>query len=217
VDATLFRPDRPGRQQVRQAMGWGPDDVVISYVSRIAPEKNVSYLAEALAIVAARRPDARILFVGDGPAREDLERRLGAIAKFAGYRMGQDLADHYAAGDIFAFSSLTETFGNVVLEAMASGMPVVAVRAGGVGDTVQHGTTGLLVEHTDPPARFAEAVLSLVADPQRRQAMSGAARAYALAQSWSAIMGQLREHYQQAIDSGETAKQLAGSRPTGSR
>ncbi|MGO9601473.1 MAG: glycosyltransferase family 4 protein [Isosphaeraceae bacterium] len=217
VDATLFRPDRPGRQQVRQAMGWGPDDVVISYVSRIAPEKNVSYLAEALAIVAARRPDARILFVGDGPAREDLERRLGAIAKFAGYRMGQDLADHYAAGDIFAFSSLTETFGNVVLEAMASGMPVVAVRAGGVGDTVQHGTTGLLVEHTNPPARFAEAVLSLVADPQRRQAMSGAARAYALAQSWSAIMGQLRDRYQQAIDSGEpAATQLAGSKPTGS-
>ena len=205
VDATLFRPDRPGRQVVRQAMGWGPDDVVISYVSRIAPEKNVSYLAEALAIVAAKRPDARILLVGDGPAREDLQRRLGAIAQFAGYRMGQDLADHYAAGDIFAFSSLTETFGNVVLEAMASGMPVVAVRAGGVGDTVRHGTTGLLVEPADPPARFAKAVLSLVEDSQRRQAMSDAARAYALGQSWSAIMGQLRGRYQQAIDSGEPA------------
>jgi glycosyltransferase involved in cell wall biosynthesis len=204
VDATLFRPDRPGRQQVRQAMGWGPDDVVISYVSRIAPEKNVSYLAEALGIVAAKRPDARVLFVGDGPAREDLQRWLGGIAKFAGYRMGQDLADHYAAGDIFAFSSLTETFGNVVLEAMASGMPVVAVRAGGVGDTIQHGTTGLLVEQDDPPARFAGAVLSLVEDAEKRRAMSGAARAYALDQSWSAIMGQLRERYLQAIDSGQT-------------
>ena len=80
VDGTLFRPDRPGRQQVRQALGWGPDDLVISYVSRIAPEKNVSYLADALAIVAARRPDVRILLVGDGPTRGELERRIGSIA-----------------------------------------------------------------------------------------------------------------------------------------
>ena len=177
---------------------------MISYVSRLAPEKNVSYLADALAIVAARRPDVRILFVGDGPTRGELERRIGSVASFAGYRTGQDLADHYAAGDLFAFSSLTETFGNVVLEAMASGMPVVALRAGGVGDTVQHGTTGLLVEPADPPERFAEAVLSLVDEPKRRRAMSEAARAYAQSQSWDAIMGGLRERYELAI-AGEPA------------
>ena len=89
VDSVLFRPDRPGRQQVRQALGWGPDDLVISYVSRIAPEKNVSYLADALAIVAARRPDVRILFVGDGPTRTDLERRIGAIATIRGLPHGR--------------------------------------------------------------------------------------------------------------------------------
>ena len=205
VDGTLFRPDRPGRLQVRQALGWGPDDLVISYVSRIAPEKNVSYLADALALVAARRPDVRILFVGDGPSRGELERRIGSIARFAGYRTGEDLADHYAAGDIFAFTSLTETFGNVVLEAMASGMPVVAVRAGGVGDTVQHGTTGLLVQPDDPPDRFAEAVLSLVAEPDRRRAMAEAARAYARSQSWDAIMGGLRDRYEIAIAGEPTA------------
>ncbi len=201
VDSTLFRPDRPGRHQVRQNLGWGADDLVISYVSRIAPEKNVSYLADALAIVARRRPDVRILFVGDGPARSDVERRLGGIASFAGYRMGEELADYYAAGDLFAFSSLTETFGNVVLEAMASGMPVAALRAGGVGDTVQPGHTGLLVEPTEPPSRFAEAVLSLIAEPQRMRAMAEAARAYALSQSWDAIMGELRHRYEIAIDS----------------
>ena len=200
VDGTLFRPDRPGRRQVRQALGWGPNDLVISYVSRIAPEKNVSYLADALAIVAARRPDVRILFVGDGPTRSDLERRIGAIASFAGYRMGEELADYYSAGDLFAFSSLTETFGNVVLEAMASGMPVAALRAGGVGDTVQPGKTGLLVEPTEPPARFAEAILSLIAEPARLRAMAEAARAYALSQSWDAIMSELRQRYQLAID-----------------
>jgi glycosyltransferase involved in cell wall biosynthesis len=200
VDGTLFRPDRPGRQEVRRALGWGPDDLVISYVSRIAPEKNVSYLADALTIVAARRPEVRILFVGDGPTRGDLERRIGSIARFAGYRVGEDLADHYAAGDIFAFASLTETFGNVVLEAMASGMPVVAVRAGGVGDTVQQGNTGLLVEPDDPPDRFADQILSLVENAERREAMARAAREYALSQTWDAIMGELRHRYQCAID-----------------
>jgi glycosyltransferase involved in cell wall biosynthesis len=200
VDGTFFRPDRLGRHAVRQALGWRPDDVVISFVSRIAPEKDVNYLADALSIVASKRPDVRILFVGDGPSRGELERRLGAIARFAGYRTGDDLADHYAAGDIFAFSSRTETFGNVILEAMASGMPVVAVRAGGVGDTIQPGTTGLLVEPGDPPIRFAEAVLSLVDQPDQRKTMAAAARSYALSQSWDAIMGQLRERYQRVID-----------------
>jgi phosphatidylinositol alpha 1,6-mannosyltransferase len=212
VDSTLFRPDRPGRQQVRQALGWGPNDLVISYVSRIAPEKNVSYLADALAIVAARRPDVRILFVGDGPTRSDLERRIGAIARFAGYRMGEELADYYSAGDLFAFSSLTETFGNVVLEAMASGMPVAALRAGGVGDTVQPGKTGLLVEPAEPPTRFAEAILALIAEPARLRAMAEAARAYALSQSWDAIMGELRQRYQLAIDFQASAWPEAAAR-----
>ncbi|HMF38605.1 MAG TPA: glycosyltransferase family 1 protein [Isosphaeraceae bacterium] len=212
VDSTLFRPDRPGRQQVRRALGWGPNDLVISYVSRIAPEKNVSYLADALAIVAARRPDVRILFVGDGPTRSDLERRIGAIARFAGYRMGEELADYYSAGDLFAFSSLTETFGNVVLEAMASGMPVAALRAGGVGDTVQPGKTGLLVEPAEPPTRFAEALLALIAEPARLRAMAEAARAYALSQSWDAIMGELRQRYQLAIDFQASASPEAAAR-----
>ena len=139
VDATMFRPDRPARHEIRRALGWSPEDTVIGYVSRIAPEKNVDYLADALAIVAARRPDVRMLMVGDGPSRAALERRLGASARFVGYKTGEDVADHYAAADIFAFSSLTETFGNVVLEAKASGLPVVALRAGGVGETVRHG------------------------------------------------------------------------------
>ena len=116
---------------MRRALGWSPDDVVITYVSRIAPEKNVDYLADALAIVASRRRDVRILFVGDGPSRRALEGRIGAIAHFAGYRQGADLADHYAAGDLFAFASRTETLGNVVLEAMSSGLPVVALGPAG--------------------------------------------------------------------------------------
>ncbi len=128
VDRSLFRPDRAGRIEIRRAMGWTPDDIVIGYVSRMAAEKNVDYLADALEIVAARRPLVRILMVGDGPSRPSSEARLGSVARFVGYRKGEDLADHYAASDLFAFPSRTETFGNVVLEAMSSGLPVVALR-----------------------------------------------------------------------------------------
>jgi glycosyltransferase involved in cell wall biosynthesis len=200
VDATLFRPDRPGRHEVRRALGWTADDVVIAYVSRIAAEKNIGYLADALAIVAARRPEVHVLFVGDGPARAELEGRIGSFARFAGYRQGEELADHYAAADLFAFSSLTETFGNVVLEAMASGLPVVALRAGGVGETVQSGTTGTLVEPSEPPGCLADALLALIDRPDERRRMAEAARQYALSQSWHAIMAGLRQRYQGILD-----------------
>jgi glycosyltransferase involved in cell wall biosynthesis len=199
VDSRLFRPDRPGREVVRAALGLRPEDVVVSYVSRIAAEKNVGYLADALAEVVKQRPATKLLFVGDGPARADLERTMGPAARFAGYRTGEDLADHYAAGDLFAFSSLTETFGNVILEAMASGLPVVALRAGGVGDTVRPGETGDLVEPTEPPSRFAAAIIALIDDHERRRRLAQNARAYAESQSWDEIMGALRVRYQHVI------------------
>src|SRR5262249_8971044 len=145
VDSALFRPDRPARDELRKRLGFAPDDVVVTYVSRIAAEKNVGFLADALECLSQDRPRTRFLFVGDGPARADLEARMGARAVFVGYKTGDELADHYAAGDLFAFTSLTETFGNVILEAMASGLAVVALQAGGVGDTVRAGETGVLV------------------------------------------------------------------------
>jgi glycosyltransferase involved in cell wall biosynthesis len=212
VDAMTFRPDRPGRQEVRRALGWSSEDPVIAYVSRIAPEKNVDYLADALSIVEARRPEVRILMVGDGPSRGVLERRLGACARFVGYKTGADLADHFTAADLFAFSSLTETFGNVVLEAMASGLPVVALRAGGVGETIQSGETGLLVEPSEPPDRLADALLSLVERPDERRRMAEAARRYAESQSWDAIMGGLRDRYVSVVEGAGASLAPAGQR-----
>ncbi|HEV3164308.1 MAG TPA: glycosyltransferase family 1 protein [Isosphaeraceae bacterium] len=201
VDGTMFRPDRPGRATVREALGFRPDDVVIGHVSRIAAEKNVTYLGEALAQVSASRPEVRILIVGDGPERPALAKRLGPAAQFAGYRTGDDLADHFAAADLFAFASLTETFGNVILEAMASGLPVVAVRAGGPGNTVLDGRTGALVEPDQPPERFAEAIIRLVDDGLSRRKMAAQARAYALSQTWDRIMTDLRGRYEEIVAS----------------
>ncbi len=200
VDSSLFRPDRPGRAELRARLGFGADSVVIGYVGRIAAEKNVGYLADALGIVAEARSSARFLFVGDGPARAELESKIGPCAAFAGYRMGDDLADHYSAADLFAFSSLTETFGNVVLEAMASGLPVVALRAGGVGDIVASGETGDLIDPARPASEFASALIALIDDASARATMSTAARAYAESQSWDEIMLALRRHYEEAIE-----------------
>jgi len=177
-----------------------PDDVVIGYVSRIAPEKNVEYLAESLAIVAAERPAVRALLVGDGPSRSSLEAKLTGFARFVGYQNGEALADHYSACDIFAFSSLTETFGNVVLEAMSSGLPVVALRSGGVAEIVLDGRTGILIEPDQTPRVFADALIRLVDRERERHEMSRSARDYALSQSWDSIMGHLRNRYLAAIE-----------------
>ncbi|WP_435005230.1 glycosyltransferase family 4 protein [Tundrisphaera lichenicola] len=195
VDGRLFRPDRPDRARLREALGFGPDHVVIGHVSRLAAEKNVGHLVKALREVGEARPQVRFLFVGDGPARAELEAEMGEKARFVGYQGGEALADHYAAADLFAFASLTETFGNVVLEALASGLPTVAIRAGGVGEIVRPGETGILVEPADPPSQMAGALIGLVDDPTLRREMAQAARTYALGQTWEAIMGRLRERY----------------------
>jgi glycosyltransferase involved in cell wall biosynthesis len=205
VDGSLFRPDRPGRAELRRSLGFEPDDVVILHVSRIAAEKNVAYLGEALKGVASAKSNVRLLIVGDGPARRDLELTLGDAARFVGYRTGDDLADHYSAADVFAFASLTETFGNVILEAMASGLPVVAVRSGGPGEIIRPGETGFLVEPTAPASEFAELLIGLVDDTGRRTTMSRAARDYALSQTWDAIMGDLRERYCRIVEEASTA------------
>lgn len=200
VDSALFRPARPGREAIRAALGLGPGDVLIGHVGRLAPEKNIPYLAEALARVHRERPAARFLVVGDGPERERFQAGLEASGHFAGFRTGDDLADHYSACDLFAFASRTETFGNVVLEAMASGLPVVAVAEGGVRDIVRDGETGLMIDPAAPPEAFARAVLELADDAARRERMARAARAHAEGQSWSAIMGALRDRYVAALE-----------------
>ena len=124
VDTRLFDPVRRSAA-LRRQWGAGEDDPVAIYVGRIAPEKNLPLVLSAFAAMRQRAPRARLVLVGDGPARAQLQRQHPEHV-FAGMRVHEDLACHYASGDVFLFPSVTETFGNVTVEAMASGLAVVA-------------------------------------------------------------------------------------------
>ena len=190
VDTERFHP---GWRSVawRAAVGARPNERVLLYVGRLAPEKRLDLLAEALPHLA----NTRLVLVGDGPARPILERRLsGAPAHFTGYLRGDDLATAYASADLFVFPSDTETFGQVIQEAMASGLPVVAARAGGAIDLVRPGETGALFTPgnvTDLCGR----VRQVLEAPDRVRAMGAAGRAAAERRSWGRVMDELLGHY----------------------
>lgn len=193
VDTARFHP-RHRNAAWRESVGARPDERVLLYVGRLAPEKRLDLLADALPSM----PGTRLVFVGDGPARAGLERRLaGASAHFAGYLRGDELATAYASADLFVFPSDTETFGQVIQEAMASGLPVVAARAGGAIDLVRDGATGALFT-PGHPGELRSRVGEILAAPERAAAMGAAGRVTAERRSWERVMGQLIGHYEQA-------------------
>lgn len=162
VDTALFNPQRRSHA-LRAEWGAGPDDLVCLVVSRLAPEKNLELAFMAFAAIRAARPDARMVCVGDGPQAATLARRH-PHAIFRGMRRGEDLAAHYASADLFLFPSLTETFGNVVTEALASGLPVAAYDHAAAGDLIGNGYNGLLAAPGDAQG-FIAAACRLAAEP----------------------------------------------------
>jgi glycosyltransferase involved in cell wall biosynthesis len=184
VDTALFDPARRS-EELRARWGAGPSDPVLLHVGRIAPEKNLEALAAAFIAAKAVAPRARLVLVGDGPARKALQERCpGAV--FAGLRRGEDLAAHYASGDVFLFPSLTETFGNVTLEALASGLAVVAYDYAAARELIEDGRNGLAPAFDDTPG-FVLAAARLAGDAVRARALGGAARASALALDWARV------------------------------
>ncbi|HEU4665263.1 MAG TPA: glycosyltransferase family 1 protein, partial [Dokdonella sp.] len=143
VDTQLFHPRRRD-PALRAEWGLTPDDLAVVHVGRIAPEKNLGLAVRAFAAIRAEHPNARFIVVGDGPAREALALQHPHV-HFAGLRRGDDLARHYASGDLFLFPSLTETFGNVTLEALASGVPIVAFDYGAAREHVRDAVAGARV------------------------------------------------------------------------
>jgi len=173
VDTNLFHPQR--RDTVlRQAWGVGDDDPVAIYVGRIAPEKNLDLAVQAFRKLQARVPGARYVWVGDGPRRAELAAKNPDFI-FAGTQLGEDLARHYASADLFLFPSLTETFGNVTLEAMASGLAIVAFDQGAAHEHIANGIGGMRVP-ADEPNAFIAAAFALGVDDVLRGALRQNAR-----------------------------------------
>lgn len=174
VDLALFDPARRDRTYLARH-GIAADAPIALYVGRLSKEKNLDGLRAAWRIIAAERPDARLVVAGDGPQPAALD---GDGVVRTGVLHGEELATVFASADVFAFASETETFGNVVVEAAASGLPAVVAAAGAAHEHVIAGETGVVVAGRDPQA-FAHEILALFANPARRASMAANARAHA--------------------------------------
>lgn len=194
VDADLFRPCR-GSAEMRYRLTQGnPDSPLLLYVGRLSAEKNL----ESLRSLLQAFPRARLALVGDGPQRRNLEKHFAGLPVFfAGFLYKEELASAYASSDIFVMPSRTETLGLVVLEAMASGLPVVAARAGGIPEMIEDGVSGYLV-NTESEA--IERVGNLLGSRQDRETMGERARAEASRRSWRNTTVQLVRVYEKAIE-----------------
>lgn len=184
VDAKLFTPEKRRREPADR-------DQVLGFVGRLSIEKNVALLAQVQReLEDAGHRSFRFLIVGHGSEEAWLRQRL-ARAEFTGVLRGEALAEAYANMDLFVFPSHTDTFGNVVLEALASGVPAIVTRDGGPATIVRDGKTGRVVGEGE----FASAAAAILADPAAHAAMRGAAREYALTASWDSVFEGVYEAY----------------------
>lgn len=165
VDTALFNPAYR-HLGLRREWGLADTDLAVIHVGRIAPEKNLALAVSTFRAIQAQRPDARYVWVGDGPSRAALQRENPDFI-FAGVRRGVDLARHFASADLFVFPSTTETFGNVTLEAMASGVATVAYDYGAAREHVRDGHNGRAIE-VDAAAAFTRAAVALASDAMQR-------------------------------------------------
>ena len=196
VDTRLFDPSRRS-PALRRQWGAGPGDMVVMYVGRLAAEKNLATLLLAFESLQSVDRSARLVLVGDGPQRARLQQRC-PTAIFAGLRRSEDLAAHYASADLFLFPSVTETFGNVLPEAMASGLAVVAFDCAAAHELVRHGDNGLLVPLHDNED-FRATAQRLAGQLSAVHAMGAQARLTARRLDWGRIVDEVESVYAAAI------------------
>jgi glycosyltransferase involved in cell wall biosynthesis len=208
VDRTIFSSARRDPEW-RRSLGLADDDVAIVFLGRLVMEKGLDVFAETIARLRAAGAPHKVLVIGDGPARGWFEANLpGGI--FAGFKTGEALGQALASGDVFFNPSVTETFGNVTLEAMASGLPVVAAGATGSASLVAEGITGRLVApsgnmKTDAAA-FADALAPYCSDTALRAAHGAAGETRACDYSWEAINAVVADTYLQLVEERRRAK-----------
>ena len=202
VDTRRFSPEHRSRS-LRTQWGARRETPVVLYVGRLAAEKNVPLALRAFEAIRAAHPGAQMVAVGDGPMRRRWEDEHPAV-RFVGPLRGDALAQHYASADIFLFPSLSDTFGNVVLEAMASGLAVVAYDTGAAGEHLDDCKSGLLLPPGDEPG-FIAAARSLALQPPQLDWMRTAARQAALQATWAAALDRFEAHLLDAAHAMETS------------
>lgn len=188
IDSELFNPVKRSLAW-RRSLGISDGDVVITFVSRLVKEKNTDLLVNVLQLLADKKISFKTLIVGRGPEEQHL-RDVLPNAIFTGFLSGENLARAYASSDIFFFPSESETFGNVTLEAMASGLPTVCADASGSNSLVENGVTGYLLD-AKSSATFVEHISALVLNSKLRHMMGAAARKRAVTFNWDAILEKL--------------------------
>jgi glycosyltransferase involved in cell wall biosynthesis/predicted metal-dependent phosphoesterase TrpH len=182
--------------------GLLPGPINVLYCGRITREKGADRLADAFELAREREPGLHLVLAGGGPEEQRLRERLGPSATFLGWLEGTELARTYASADMFLFPSATDTFGQVILEAQASGLPVIAVAAGGPLSLVEDRASGLLCE---PQARaLADAVLELAASPLLREHLARGGLRSARARTWELTLELLADGYRRALGGSET-------------
>ena len=195
VDARRFHPEKASEEWRERLSGDHPSEKILLYVGRLAPEKGIERLKALLREVAG----TRLAIVGDGPARRDLEREFaGTPTVFTGVLQGEDLAAAYASADAFLFPSTTDTLGLAMIEALASGLPIVAARSGASHEVVSEGKNGLLYEANSAPSLVA-AVRRLFSDAGFREDLARGGRAAAEERDWGSSSRALRGYYEQAL------------------
>ncbi|MEY4270514.1 MAG: hypothetical protein RLZZ58_1730 [Pseudomonadota bacterium] len=192
INHDRFNPARRDNDW-RRSRGIGDDEVAIGFLGRLVLEKGLGIFADVTAELKRRGVPHKVLVIGEGPARGWFADRV-PDAVFTGFQQGDDLARAVAGMDIFFMPSVTETFGNVTTEAMASGVPVVAARATGSVDLIREGESGFLVPPTDVGA-YADAMSKLIADPVLRAAAGRAAHASVQGYRWDSVNAAMCEAY----------------------
>jgi glycosyltransferase involved in cell wall biosynthesis len=199
VDPDQFHP-RFRSAAWRTRFGVGPEDLLVTYIGRLAREKDLLRLIAGWQALRSRRGNAQLVLVGRGPLEEELRRAALPGVHVAGLLGGRELSAAYASADLFVFPSPTETFGNSLLEAMASGLPSLAVDAGGVVEFAVHDVNAWLARPHDTAA-LTGALDRLMHDPALRTRLAAGARATADSRPWDRIHDQLIEDYRRAAAS----------------
>jgi glycosyltransferase involved in cell wall biosynthesis len=201
VDLEAFSP-KYRSETLRASLKTKKDEVLLLYVGRIASEKNLDLLMDTVKKLNETEQAFQLIMVGDGPYREALEEQAIPNVNFVGYKTGEALAEYYASCDIFVFPSTSETFGNVILEAMASKTVVLSVNEGGVQENIISPYNSIAVDEVTPED-FYENIVALIESPDSRRFLAENAYTYAKKKGWKNLFDALVSTYEDVIEASK--------------